>query len=263
MTNPWLTIITITKDDPKGIARTLESTTVFRTSGAEHLVMDGSAVAGLHLPPKENEHVRFVFCPPLGVSNAFNAGLAQARGDWVWFLNGGDTVCPGILPNELAESLSNSSADVIVGTLTYEGEACPRPHPPVELRWPPLRPWIPHPATLIRRDLFRRFGGYDERYLIAMDYEWWLRVLSDEVKVEVTDITLAIFAAGGISQRPEMRSRLIQEWDDIIRRHFGRLWRRRMGMAMRLRLMKARLRAVGTPRLTDGNRPIAPATKPL
>jgi len=158
--------------------------------------------------------------PAGGIADAFNYGLANARGEWVWFLNGGDEVDPGLDPAVLMNLLGLSKADALIGGITYMGEDAPRLHPPEEQRWPAFLPWVPHPATLVRRELFSRHGGYDERYQIVMDYEWSLRVLSRaDVRVEVISTPLAIFEPGGISQREECRARLASERDDVVRRY--------------------------------------------
>ena len=36
-------------------------------------------------------------------------------------------------------------------------------------------PSIPHPATFVRAEVYRRYGGFDETYRTAMDYELLLR----------------------------------------------------------------------------------------
>jgi GT2 family glycosyltransferase len=224
MKNPWLTIITITKDDPAGLAMTLASAESFRLSGAEHIVVDGGMGAAESTPTR-GENVRSMRRPARGISDAFNTGVGSAQGDWVWFLNGGDRIDPQLKPEFLSALLQSSHADVVIGATTYEGETAPRPHPPANLRWPGLRSWIPHPSTLMRRRLFEEFGGFDERYSIAMDFEWFLRVISTGVPVDVLAVPFAIFAAGGVSQRLEFRSTIRREQSDALRRHQPRLWR--------------------------------------
>ena len=227
MNNFWLTIITITKDDPVGLGRTLASAHRMRAAGAQHLVIDGSTVAanagGGPVPQGQGCEIRAQ--PPRGISVAFNAGLAEARGEWIWFLNGGDRVDDRLTPEFLSGLLNSTRAEMVIGAITYEGEAEPRPHPPEELQWPPFRSWIPHPSTLVRRRLFEQFGGFDECYTIAMDYEWWLRALGPTVSVDVVSVPLAIFASGGISQRPEMRNIIRREKRHALWRHQSKLWR--------------------------------------
>ena len=240
-----LTLITITKDDPAGLARTIASAAALRAAGAEHLVIDGgSGPAGTG---SDRTGPVFQARPPQGIADAFNAGWALAQREWVWFLNGGDEVDGRLTPEFLLALLESTRADLVIGGLTYAGEAEPRTHPPRELQWPPFRSWIPHPATLIRRRLFAQFGGFDGRYTIAMDYEWWLRVLSTGVPADVLATPFAVFAGGGLSQRPEMQPVIAREQADALRRHFAALWRPWLGFNGRL--VRAWVRAVFSGRL--------------
>jgi len=236
MSGPWLTIITVTKDDLAGLAQTLASAAALRTAGAVHLVVDGGADAAgtRRVVAQSAGNIAVLARPPRGIADAFNTGLAQAQGEWVWFLNSGDRVDARLTPVFLMALLENTRAEVVIGGLTYEGETGPRPNPPGELQWPPFRPWIPHPATLVRRRLFEQAGLYDERYTIGMDYEWWLRVFSVPVAADVLSAPFAVFAPGGISQQPGLRQTIARERDDAIRRHQKYLWRAWFSSASRL-----------------------------
>lgn len=249
MNDHWLTIITVTKDDAAGLARTVASAAILRAAGAEHLVIDGGVdpqVTRRVIEPDAGAVVVSVRSPR-GIADAFNFGLSDAQGTWVWFLNGGDQVDPSLQPEFLHTLLENSRADVIIGGIVYEGELEPRPLPPRALQWPPFLSWIPHPSTLIRRRLFEQFGGFDERYSIAMDYEWWLRVLSTPVPVDVLTVPFSIFAPGGVSQRPETQRIILREQADALRKHFAALWWPWLGFNGRL--MRAWVRAFWTRRI--------------
>src|SRR5215217_8221347 len=89
-------LVTITKDQPASLTRTLTSAARLREAGAEHVVVDGGvpAVEGNILVGSREHGVRIVRHPPAGIADAFNVGLAETRSDWVWFLNGGDCVDP-------------------------------------------------------------------------------------------------------------------------------------------------------------------------
>jgi GT2 family glycosyltransferase len=221
MNDIFLSIATVTKDDPVGLERTLISAKALRVIGAEHLVIDGGIdlETTRRIAAEAGGGITIIPRPPNGIADAFNAGLAAACGKWLWFLNGGDRIDPRLEPNFLGTLLKKTKAEMIIGGLTYEGEAEPRPHPPSHKRWPAVSTWIPHPATLVRRRMFERYGGFDERYRIAMDYEWWLRALGSKVSVDVLSLPFAVFAPGGISQRPEMRRIIRREKLRAILRH--------------------------------------------
>lgn len=216
-----LSIVTISKDDPAGLDRTVASVAQWRMHpGVEHIVV----YHGVR-PIIDDLTIQLRCQTSHGIAAAFNEGLDCVRGEWVWFLNGGDEIDPRLKPDWLLDLLAVTQADVLVGGVTYDGDTSMHPHPPVARCWPPIQPWIPHPATLVRRGLFARFGGFDRRYAVAMDYEWWLRTLPVDARVDVLSIPFSIFAGGGISQRPEGRSLVAREKSDVIRRYAFRLWK--------------------------------------
>jgi hypothetical protein len=151
--------------------------------------------------------------------------VEAAKGDWIWFLNSGDCIDERLSPEFLLTLLRQARGDVLIGGLTYDGEKEPRPHLPPAQQWPSLSPWIPHPASLVRKTLFAKVGPFDGRYQIAMDYEWWLRALADDTPVDIVSVPFARFAPGGISQRADSQALLSAEFLDAVRRHQKGLWR--------------------------------------
>lgn len=240
-----LTIVTITKDDAKGLARTLASTARWRDAAwVEHIVVDGGGTPA----SVDDKRVRMIQQTSTGISGAFNEGLAEAGGEWVWFVNGGDEVDSRLHAEWLRGLLVGTMAGVVIGGTTFPGATEPRPPPPAKWQWPPYVPWIPHPSTLVRRSLFGRYGFFDPSLTIAMDFEWWLRVLCGDVVVDQVAVPFAIFAPGGVSSREDTRARtrwetaiavwrhrgvLLRSWAGITRRFFGHLvgacWRRVRG----------------------------------
>lgn len=212
MSAPRLSIITVTKNDPAGLARTVKSAECWRVStDVEHLVVYAGA------PPREVEAgVRFQQQSSSGIAAAFNEGLAMARGDWVWFLNGGDAVHEALDPAWLLTLLANSRADLVVGGIHYDGESCPRPAPPLYRQWPLLECWLPHPATLVKRQPLLQAGGFNVGYSIAMDYELWFRLLQGGVIVDVISVILARFDPNGVSQRATYRHVVCSEEARVI-----------------------------------------------
>ena len=221
-----LTIITVTKDDSDGLKRTLASAAGMRGLGVEHVVVDGSSDTTINqeLVKSHDGQLSFHVRTAKGVADAFNAGVRAATGDWVWFLNSGDCIDDRLPPQFLLTLLSHSRADVVIGGLTYGHEAEPRPHYPLVKQWPPVAPWIPHPASLVRRSLFERFGLFDERYVIGMDYEWWLRALISDTRVDIIAVPFTRFALGGMSQRADLQPIVRSEVADARRRHQKALW---------------------------------------
>jgi glycosyltransferase involved in cell wall biosynthesis len=139
--------------------------------------------------------------PPLGVSSAFNMGLKNTSSKWVWFLNGGDEADYDLNVDNLIYLLSNIVSDAIIFQFKEVRSGIAAKHPPMWALWPPLLSWIPHSSTITRRELYKKYGFFDEKDKIAMDYEFWLRCFSSDVVVDLVSIPISRFNQNGISHK--------------------------------------------------------------
>jgi glycosyltransferase involved in cell wall biosynthesis len=198
----------------------------------EHIVVDGSGECSHtnRLIRQAGGESVLILRPAKGIADAFNAGLAMARGDWVWFVNGGDAVHEALDPAWLLALLANSRADLVVGGIHYDGDASPRPVPPLRQQWPLLECWLPHPATIARKQTLLQAGGFDAGYAIAMDYDLWFRLLNGGATVDVISVPLARFDPTGLSQRAYYRQVVCREEARVILRN----WRSLLGAPLRL-----------------------------
>jgi GT2 family glycosyltransferase len=216
-----LTIVTITKDDPAGLARTLASANGWRDqTGVEQIVV----FAGTE-PASLPAGVRKITQRSQGIAAAFNEGLAAATGEWVWFLNGGDAIHEALAPAWLETLLTRTQADLVVGAIHADGDAAPRALPAVRDQWPMLHSWLPHPATLVRREVLRRAGGFAPRYRACMDFDLWQRLLGAGARVDVIALPLARFSQDGFSNRTDNAGLIWRENGAVLWRHQGSAWR--------------------------------------
>lgn len=245
-----LTVVTITKGDPEGCARTLVSMSALRAdSRVEHLVVDGDGAARAIA---KSAGCLWVRQDGVGIAGAFNEGLAVARGEWIWFLNGGDRVHSDLDPCWLIALLVATKADLITGGIQYDGDLEFRPVPPLRLQFPPIDCWLAHPATLVRRGALRAQQGFDPRWRIAMDYDLWIRLLLTDVVVDAVSVPFAAFDVSGVSQRIETRPCVRAESGKILLRHCGRLFRAWLWIGGRLLFGVCRAWR-GIWHVTDGN----------
>jgi hypothetical protein len=118
----------------------------------------------------------------MGVTEALNAGLSQAKGRYIARMDGDDISLPGRLEKQVQYMEAHPDCGVLgcavqiidpQGKPLYRVEYCGGHH---YLRWYLLfqNPFA-HPATMIRREVLNRLGGYDARFAFAQDYDLWWR----------------------------------------------------------------------------------------
>ena len=119
--------------------------------------------------------------PDKGQSDAINRGLAKAKGEWLFWLNADDVLLPGALKRIVR--LFDCSIEWIAGN-TVEIDAEGRV---LRCLWDrgrksayaglPVR--VYGPSAFVRRDLWAKMGGLDERLRVCMDTDLWCRLRAD------------------------------------------------------------------------------------
>jgi hypothetical protein len=126
--------------------------------------------------------VRCLRQPNDGLAAARNAGLKQASGEFVLFLDADDRLLPDAIATGLRELGTAPEAEMAAGTwrlIGEEGEPVPAAAPEVpEEAYPALLEscFISTPAAVLyRRRLFGQIGGFDPSVSASADYDVYLK----------------------------------------------------------------------------------------
>lgn len=203
-----LSIVSISKNNIKGIKSTIASLEkISGSKSVEHVIVDASEhdiSRDLREYSRKASNTKYQKQNSIGISNAFNEGVKFSHGEWVWFLNGGDTMSSDIQSEFLLNYLRTAKADVVVFDY-YHGKKIIH-KPAFYLLWPSFYNWIPHPATIVRRSILERYGQFDPGYKIAMDGDLWMRIFSNpKINIDLVSIALSHFDSKGISSTNSQR----------------------------------------------------------
>ena len=199
-----LEIITVTKDDFAGVSSTVQSTLKLRVGNEIGQIIVDSSNKEIRDKIRElinaEHNIEYIWQEPSGIARAFNLGLSASKAEWVWFLNGRDEVHPDLDPQNFLHILKASKADAMIFELERMQSRTRYKHPPLWAVWPPVFFWTPHPATIVRRQLFARYGVFNEKFKIAMDGEIWFRFFSkSDVIVDLLSLPIALYDESGMS----------------------------------------------------------------
>jgi GT2 family glycosyltransferase len=218
-----LSIITVVKDEPHGFARTRDSLLIQRgetldREGIEWVVLDSSddrgqisALIGGNADTPEQHHQAsdwltpvYVWLAPAGVYPAMNEALSRATGEYVLFLNAGDTLFNEDALDSILQLLERDQPVWMFGQVCFESESGARIIPP-PMDYPAEKAasfsrgrFPPHQGTVARRTVLIDNGGFDTSYRITADYAAFLRLAAQADPV-ITDQVLATFYEGGLS----------------------------------------------------------------
>jgi len=120
---------------------------------------------------------------PHGLAAARNLGAGRANGEWVGFVDDDDVWGPDKLARQLAAAVGADRGWVYVGAVAV-GERLaivsgkPPPSPEAVMAALPRSNPVPGGGSnvVMRRDLFERVGGFDERLVPCEDWELWARL---------------------------------------------------------------------------------------
>ncbi|MBT9312998.1 glycosyltransferase family 2 protein [Leptothoe kymatousa] len=178
LSNPKFSIITIVKNDSEGLRRTANSVLSQTYDDFEYIVINGDSDEEIlnEITFLEQKAI-CVSEPDLGISDAFNKGLKIASGQWINFLNAGDTfVTNGILKEVSNTILEHSHCKIVSGYAKFGRNTIPKRafknHEPLH-----VKAMLSHQASFITRDIFDEIGSFDLTFKIRMDYDLWLRIL--------------------------------------------------------------------------------------
>lgn len=224
--HPLFSIITITYNAEATIVPTLRSIASQSCSLYEHLVIDGASTdRTLQLVEREANPLTSVYSEPdRGLYDAMNKGLARAAGDYVIFLNAGDSFhAPDTLQLIADAAMDHDYPGIIYGQ-TDIVDSDRRRIGSRHLTAPEVLEFksfangmvVCHQAFVALRKITEPF---DLRYRFSADYEWCLRCLRKSKRNQYVDAVLIDYLNEGVTTRNHRRS-LIERFK-IMCKYYG------------------------------------------
>ncbi|MDE7119700.1 MAG: glycosyltransferase [Muribaculaceae bacterium] len=207
-TRPLISLITVTYNAAATIGATLESVRRQDFRHFEHIIVDGaSADATLDMvragaPAWQRLHSE----PDRGLYDAMNRGLDMAAGDYVMFLNAGDTLHSTDTLSKIADIIMDNDYPGVVYGQTDIVNASRQRVADRHLRAPDrltLKSFaqgmvVCHQAFVA---LKRITAPFDLRYRFSADYDWCIRVLQHSRRNVMMPGVMVDYLAEGMTTR--------------------------------------------------------------
>ena len=206
-----LSVITINRNDAAGLEKTMRSVASQTFKEFEYVVIDGASTDGsvevINNLESEFFHLKWVSEPDSGIYNAMNKGLRMAIGDYIQILNSADCLASDdVTKRMLAELEKQGRPSILYGNMV---KCFPDGHKMVDKCFAGqeitmlgmFTGTLNHDPAYIRRDLFEKYGYYDETLKIVSDWKWYLQaiILGGE-KPQYVDWDVTLFDMTGISE---------------------------------------------------------------
>lgn len=226
-----ISIITINYNNCDGLRRTLESVATQTYRDLEHVIIDGGSTDGSvdvineyvtsnpHRDPFFKHVIKWVSETDSGIYNGMNKGLRKATGLYIEILNSGDVFAAPDVTDRMVRELERLEYPAILygnmmkdfGNGKLVRDNCGGVGA-IESFLYFYNGTLNHDCAYIRRDLFDKYGLYNEDMKICSDWEWYVKaiVLGGEKPV-YTNIDVTIFDMNGISESGGKNKELIKK----------------------------------------------------
>jgi glycosyltransferase involved in cell wall biosynthesis len=224
--SPTFSIITVTYNARKTIENTIQSVIAQTYPYRSHIIIDGASTDGtLSVIEKYRLHIHALISQPdNGLYDAMNKGMALVGGDYLCFLNAGDSFHTNDTLQQVVQSFVGSGLpDVVYGETALVNESgrflrMRRLSAPEKLTWTSFKQGmvVCHQAFFVKRLLAE---PYDLQYHFSADFDWCIRMMKKVHFLHNTHLILINYLDEGITTRNRKAS--LKERFHIMTKHYG------------------------------------------
>ena len=226
MNMPLISIVTITWNAGKVLRPTMVSVAEQTFRDFEHIIVDGASTDDTLAIAREvgGEDVRIISERDKGLYDAMNKGLRLAKGEYVVFLNAGDSFADKSTLQAYADA-AKDNPDIIYGDTVIvnpDREIIGPRH----LSVPEVLTFdsfshgmlVCHQAFMVRREIAPE---YDLSYRFSADYDWTVRCIAMTVPERCRNLhTVTIhYLDEGLTEQNKKAS--LRERFNIMAKHYG------------------------------------------
>ncbi len=222
---PYISIITVNYNNAVGLKKTMESVLNQSYDNYEYIVVDGDSTDGSKdvLNSFDNSDLIAVSERDTGIYNAMNKGIRKARGTYVLFLNSGDHFHSEKVLEEAVPHLEKETSFVGFDLILDKDSGQEiKTHPEKIALSYLLTRTVYHPSTFIRRELFDKYGMYNEDLKVVSDWEFFLKTIgfNSESFLRVP-VPITVFDMHGISSNTDNLQDIRKEKEGVLDHYLG------------------------------------------
>ena len=224
-----ISVITVCYNSVTTLQDTLESVLRQTYPDVEYIVVDGASKDGTKeliekYAPKFSGRMKWISEPDQGIYDAMNKGIRLATGDYLCFLNAGDSFHEDDTLQQMVHTLPGSELpDVMYGeTALVDKEGhfvrMRRLSAPETLTWKSFRQGmlVCHQAFFAKRTLVE---PYNLKYRFSADFDWCIRIMKKAHTLHNTRLTIIDYLDEGMTTRNRKAS--LKERFRIMTQHYG------------------------------------------
>lgn len=217
-----LSIITINYNNRNGLLKTIQSVINQKFKNFEWIIVDGDSTDGSKkiLSDFKNHFTHCISEKDKGIYDAMNKGIKKATGEYLLFLNSGDYLCNKYTLEKVfcrkyyTDFITGNTIKVIDENKSYldlginsDVITC------IDL----LKKGLNHPSTFIKRELFYKFGFYDDTLKIVSDWKFFFNsIILKNCSIKYINVNISCFDLNGISCNSKFKALQKKERNDYL-----------------------------------------------
>ncbi len=223
-----LSVITVTYNAKHTLERTLKSVQEQTYPAIEHLIVDGNSNDGTValIQQYENERLKWISEPDKGLYDAMNKGAKMATGDYLCFLNAGDTFYNVDTVEKMFKTIDkNAFPDILYGETAIVDDNgrflhMRRLRAPKTLTWKSFKLGmvVCHQAFIVKREIVE---PYELSYRFSADFDWCIRMMKKAKNIHNTGMILVNYLNAGTTTANRKAS--LRERYRIMEKHYGKV----------------------------------------
>ncbi|OYU97024.1 MAG: glycosyl transferase [Bacteroidetes bacterium B1(2017)] len=144
-----------------------------------------------------------------GIYDAMNKGILAAKGEYLYFLNAGDSFYSETVLEEIFSNPNAQNADFIYSKVETKNEPTGINYingKPTNLKQFYSHYPICHQSVFAKKELFQKLGFFNLDYPLVADSEWFIRVFKDpNLKTVFMDKVVAYYDIQGATYHKRMK----------------------------------------------------------
>jgi glycosyltransferase involved in cell wall biosynthesis len=218
-----ISIVTVVFNAVNEIENTIKSVIDQSYDNIEYAIIDGGSTDGtLELIDKYKKDVDILVSESdSGIYDAMNKSLELIGGDWILFLNAGDTLLHNNIIMQVVDrlkSINRDSVHMIGGGVIFDvnGRRIESHVKDLSERWVCMPAC--HQSLFIKTDIHRKYK-YNIHYKICADHDFFIKMISKGYGFEEIELFVSIFKFNGLSANN--RISMYKEKLEIVKKYNG------------------------------------------
>jgi glycosyltransferase involved in cell wall biosynthesis len=203
-----VSIITPTYNSEKTISRNLQSIKNQTYKNIEHIIIDNfSTDRTLNIINKYKNNKIKIFKNKTSIYEAMNLGIKKSSGEIILIIGSDDLLINNSTIENVVSEFKKRDIDVYSGGVAYFRNADLKKITRIysfssfNISYFDKGLMPAHPATFIKKKIYKKYGLYKTKYKIASDFDFLKRIFSKNIKIQFTEKIFTRMQIGGVSTK--------------------------------------------------------------